>query len=505
MLLRPRAAFSLRRCAVGRLSLLAIAGLAGCAPVVQHVQPDPGTPPPMLSAALSASTQADAGLVHWRHFFKDARLLALIEAALAHNRDLRTAVARVEEARAQWTIARAERWPTLQFFTQARVDRTYAESLSGSPDRRLDFSLNAASFELDFFGRLARLSDAARANFLATEEARRATELALVAQVAELYLAQRQTDELLHRARATVESRDATLRIVTQAQQIGLVHELEVELAQAQLEMSRSQRAQLDHLRNQTDHLLRLLVGRMPDRLPPGLPLADLATAHTLTPELSTEILLLRPDVAAAEQRLFAARANVQAARAAFFPRVTLTGSIGVASGGLANLFRAGAWAFQPTLSMPILDGGRTQAAFDIAKAREVAVVAQYERTVQQAFREVADQLSARESLAIQVSAAARTLQAQRRRLEIHLQRHEAGLSGLLDVLDAERELIAAEQSHVVATRAQLDALVGLYKSLGGGAPPHSAGAAAALSAGPAASASSVSPAATGRERAHGS
>lgn len=445
--------------------------LTACAPTLQLSRPDPGPTPPALAATRTTETVADARLVHWRSFFKDRRLLGLIEAALVHNRDLRIAASRVEEARAQWALARADRWPTLNGAVQARMERTYVDGLANGPARRLDFGLMSPSFEIDFFGRLASLSEAARASFLATGEARRATELALIAQVAELYHAQRQTEELLERTRSVVATRARSVEVLTRARDIGLIQDLELEQAQVQLESARAQRAQLGHVANQIDNVMFLLLGPTPASLPDGLPLEELVASTTLPVGLAADVLQMRPDIAAAEQRLLAAQANLKAARAAFFPRISLTASLGVASAGLSNLFRAGAWAFQPTVALPIFDAGRTQAQYDLAKAREQGVVAEYERTVQQAFREVADQLSARDSLTVQVRASERTLQAQRTRLQIQRQRHQTGLIGLLDVLDAERDLLMAEQSHVALVRTQLDAVVGLYKALGGGAP----------------------------------
>ena len=459
---------------------LAACCISACAPALQHAKPDIGPVPPGLAAALanaegsvhSATTPApDAHRVHWQAYFKDERLKALLAAALAHNRDLRSAVARVEEARGQWALVRAERWPLLQIGAQARLDQAYAEGLSYGPQRRLDFGANVASFELDFFGRLASLSSAARANFLATEEARRAAEMALVGQIAELYHAQRQADELALRAQSSATSRERSLHIVTQARDIGMAHELELENARMQLAAAQSQVAQLKHVQQQVDSLLRLLLVHLPQDLPPGLPLAELAASYAVPFNLSADVLLLRPDVASAEHRLRGAQASVEAARAAFFPRVALTASAGLASGGLSNLFKAGAWSFMPSISLPLFDGGRTQAAFDIAKARELMVVAQYERAIQSAFREVADQLSTRESVRAQLNAAEISLAAQRARLNIQTLRHQAGMSGLLEVLDAQRELVAAEQSHLVVFRAQLDTAVGLYRALGGGAP----------------------------------
>lgn len=473
---------STRRPAAAGVHLLAAALLAGCAPALELTRPDPPVPPRFpLAVAAASGTTLDASQVHWRSFFKDPRLHALIDSALEHNRDLRIAAARVQEARAQWALARAEQWPSLLLFGRARLDRTYAENLSLEPARRIDLNLSSSAFELDFFGRLASLSDAARASFLATEEARRATELALVSQIAELYLAQRQIDELLVRSRATVVSRQQTLEILARARDIGVSTDLEFEQAQVQLEAARAQRAQFGLAQEQTANLMQLLVGRMPPGLPEGLPLDRLVASHELTLGVPAEVLLMRPDVIAAEQRLAAAQANVKAARAAFFPRVALTANVGTASAGLLGLFKAGAWAFQPTVSIPLFDAGRNQAGWDLAKARELAVVAQYERTVQLAFREVADQLAARASLALQASAAERSLQAQQHRLRIQRQRHEHGLGGFLEVLEAERELLAAEQAQVAVQRAQLEAVVGLYKALGGGAPPAGATASVAL------------------------
>jgi outer membrane protein, multidrug efflux system len=460
--------FSWPRRGAARLSLLVLPWLGACAPPVLLNTPAPPLPATFAQGS-AVGVEVDATQVHWKRFFRDARLQALVDAALVHNRDLRLAASRVEEARAQHALARADRLPSLNLLGTARVDQTYAPNLSVGPERRLDLNLSSASFELDFFGRLASLSAAARANLLATEEARRVTELALIAQVAELYYAQRHTQELLARARQAVASRAQTLEILERARQIGMVYDLELEQARVLLETARAQRAQLGHASNQIDNLLLLLVGELPGQLPEGLPLDALLQHDALAVGIPAEVLLLRPDVMAAEHRLGAAQANIRAARAAFFPRVTLTAGLGVASAGLAGLFKAGAWAFQPSLSMPLFDGGRAKASFDLSVAREVAAVAQYERTVQQAFREVSDQLSARDSLAVQMGAAQRILQAHQQRLQIQQQRFSAGLTGYLEVLEAEREVWAASQSTTQLRRTQLEASIGLYKALGGG------------------------------------
>jgi outer membrane protein, multidrug efflux system len=453
--------------------VLLLAGLSACAPQVQLSQANPDR----LSLSAPANLDAggavqDAHAVHWRQFFRDTRLHALIDAALGHNRDLRQALARVEEAKAQWTLAKAERQPNLQFLGQLALEKALAEGLSVAPRRRLDLGLATASYEFDFFGRLASLSDAAKANFLASEEARRATELALIGQVAELYHAQRFTEEALSRARAQVSSRMQSLDILERARSIGVIDDLETEQAQALLEEARAQRTQLGHVLSQTQHLIRFLVGpkAAADDLPEGLPADQLLVHPEAEMSISAEVLLLRPDIVAAEQRLRSSQASIKAARAAFFPRVALTASLGTASSGLENLFKAGAWAFRPSLSLPLFDGGRTQAQLDIALAREVQAVAVYERTIEQAFREVADQLAARHVLAVRVGSSQRGLQAHELRLKIHRQRYDAGMSGYLEVLEAERQVATAEQSLMQVRRAQLEAQVGLYRALGGGA-----------------------------------
>jgi multidrug efflux system outer membrane protein len=483
---------------LGPVALLAVC-LGACAPTLSPLRPQAQLPERFVMYEAAGDQPFEAAKVHWRAFFRDPRLQGLIAAALSHNRDLRQAAARVTEARAQWAQAKAERWPLLTLGSQARLDRAYAPNLSLGPERRLDLGVFSTAFELDFFGRLASLAEAAKAQFLATEEARRATELALVAQVASLYYAQKHVDQLQDNARAAVVTRVRALQVLRDAQATGLVSAFELAQAEAQLAQARSLRTQWGHQGDLIRHLLQQLVGPLPTGLPDGWPLQALLDDNPVQPGLPSQVLLLRPDVQAAEHRLRAAQANVAAARAAFFPRISLTASAGVAGDGLSSLFSAGAWSFQPSLSLPLFDGGRTQAGFDLARAREVGAVAQYEATLQQAFREVADQLSARASLAMQADAARQALAAQQQRLALQLQRQAAGMASLLDVLEAEREVLTAEQVSAQLDRARLDAMAGLYKALGGGAqaqaqPSATAGAAAA----PTAAAQPIQPAAQG-------
>lgn len=458
-----------------RLSLLTLAlGMTACANVPEHARP-PAPVPAAWPAAVDAVGLRDAAKTHWRSFFTDPRLQALIDAALENNRDLRIAVARVQEARAQYGLARAESSPLINLLGKATYEQTPSSlNTSGLPltNERYDLMLSSLSYEVDFWGRLKSLSQAARTSYLASEEARRTVQLALIADVAAAYLMQLQLDELTVLARANVASREESVALIIKGRDIGGAYDLEVEQARALLETARSQLAALDHQRITAGNQLAYLVGGLPAELPPGRRLAEQGIDNDLAPGLPGEVLLLRPDVMAAEQRLAAAHANIHAARAAFFPKVLLTAGFGVAGAGLGSLFATKAWLFQPVLSMPLFDGGRTAAGLDVAQARKVVAVAEYEKTIQQAFREVSDQLSARASLAVQLQAAENNRKTQERRLEITRARFSAGLISYLEVLESEREVVAAQQNAAQVRRAQLEAAALLYKALGGGAPP---------------------------------
>lgn len=452
-------------------ALCAVLVLAGCAqqaPLQRPVTPVPAAWPGQLPDG-----EQDATRIHWRAYFADPRLQALIAAALEHNRDLHIAAARVQEARAQYGITRADRLPGVNLGAQAAIQRS-PPALSGldaqSNADRYDLAVSTVSFELDFWGRLARLSESARASYLATEEAQRALQLSLVSDVASAYFALLQQDEALRLAHADLALREESLALLMRGQQIGAVQDYDVQQATGALENARARLFAATHQHALATNRLQFLVGEAPTALPPGNTLATQTLGHALAAGLPGEVLLLRPDVLAAEQRLAASHANVGAARAAFFPKIMLTAGLGFASPALATLFSGGAWNFQPALTFPLFDGGRLEAQADIAEARKRVAVAEYEKTIQLAFREVADQLSAQRTLAQQLQATAANQRAQQRRLEIAQARYAGGMAGYLEVLDAQRELVAAQQAAIELQRAQLDASAQLYKALGGGA-----------------------------------
>ncbi len=454
-----------RQCAPILVSLLAACSSPGGAP----------SPNGQVPAAWPAIAGADTGghearHVRWQTYFTDPRLRAYIALALQNNRDLRVAAAKVEQERAHARAAGADRLPTLNL--QGMQTRAYTPSdlATGASSQRYDLQLTSMSYEIDFWGRVASLSESARATFLATEEARREVLLSLIANVASAYFALLEKDELVDLAQAALELRGQSLAIVKQGRALGGADEDELQQALASLEAARSSLAQAEHQRAVAVNQLNFLAGRVADDLPRGRALSDQEPGVALAPGLPSEVLLHRPDIMAAEQRLRAAHADIEAARAAFLPKVLLTAALGLASPTLASLFSGGAWSYQPVLSLPLFDGGRTAANADLAQARQVMAVAEYEKALQQAFREVADQLSARRSLKVQLDAALASQNAQAMRLKMARGRCEAGLASYREVLEVQRGLIAARQTTIELRRAQQEAAAGLYKALGGGA-----------------------------------
>jgi len=455
------------------LPLLLAAMLAGCS-----MTPDYTRPVPPVAASWPAPTDAAAvrqvAATDWRSFFPDARLQALIATALEHNRDLRIAIARVEEARAQFGIAQADRLPSVNLAASRAAALTPGDlSLTGAPltSQRYDAGLTMTSFELDFWGRVKSLSDAGLASYLASEEAQRAFRLSLIADVVNAYLTLLEMDERVAMAAATLKSRAETRTLVERRREVGLASDLDFLQADGAYESARAEAASLARQQAAAGNALVLLVGSMPSALPAGRPLAEQGIVADLAVGLPSDVLLSRPDVRAAEQRLIAANANIGAARAAFLPKILLTATLGSASRALAGLFDAGqaAWSFQPTLSMPLFDYGRTAANADLAEARKTIAVADYEKTIQQAFREVADLLAARDTYATQLTALTATAQTQAQRLKLADARYQAGISSYLEVLDAQRDVFTAEQAAVQTRRAMLASSAQLYKALGGG------------------------------------
>lgn len=465
------------------IPVLLLGLLSGCASLAPEYQrpeaPVPASYPGGQAGAVAGIRAVDIG---WREFFQDPRLQALIETALEHNRDLRSAVLNIEAARAAYNIQSAERLPSLDAqgsFSRGRTPATLSPTGQDRTTSQYQVGLGIAAFELDFFGRVSSLSEAALAEFLATEEAARAAQISLVAEVGRAYLAERAFAEQLELARQTLAAREDSLRLVRQRFEAGAASALELWQAETLVESARVSVAALERQQAQAGNALALLVGAPLAQLelPAPLPLSQLSVLTDIPPGLPSELLVQRPDIRAAEQRLISANANIGAARAAFFPRITLTGTVGTASTELSDLFGSGSglWSFMPQITVPIFNSGRNRAALALAEVRRHQAVAEYERTIQQAFREVADALVARASLERQLAAQERLLAAQRERLRLAQQRYESGVADYLEVLDAQRELFAAEQALVETRQLRLQNAIDFYRAAGGGLLERSA------------------------------
>ncbi|MEO0003002.1 MAG: hypothetical protein RLZZ22_694, partial [Pseudomonadota bacterium] len=434
--------------------------------------PVPAQWPASVGAAAqpAASSATTDELPDWQGFFSDAALRQLIETALAHNRDLRVAALNLEQARAQLGLRRAEQWPGVNL----ALNGSRTPNSSGNITSSYSGGLLVTAYELDFFGRVASLKEQALAQYLASEAGRQSVRISLIAAVAQSWLALLADQAQLELARQTLSAREASLGLIKLRFAHGATSELELRQAESLIENARVTLAQFERQHAQDENALTLLLGQPLD----GALRAELAPGRltglqlpTLAAGLPSQRLTRRPDIAQAEQQLIAANANIGAARAAFFPRIALTSGIGSASGELSGLFKDGSWGFTlaPQLLLPIFDAGRNQAGLEAARAGREAALAQYEKAIQSAFREVADALAGRETLARQLQAQQAQTTADARRLELTELRLQHGVASQLDWLDAQRSLFASQQALTQTRLAYWQNQVTLYKVLGGG------------------------------------
>jgi len=447
-----------------------------------HFAPPHAQPPLPTPAAYDAGTAATTGTrpreIGWREFFPDPRLDALIETALTHNRDLAVAVARIEQARGFYRIQGAERFPEPS--VAAGASRSHngrnASGFASAGDVTIDrASINVAvnQFELDFWGRVRDLTASARADYLATVQAQRAFRLSLIQDVATTYLASIETAEQIRLADTTVQSRREGVRIAQVRFRAGLTSALDLHQSESLLAQAEASLAALRLTQVQVNNQLLVLVGGpVAGPLPAPLPLTQQTAPTALAAGLPSELLLARPDVLAAEERLRSAEANIGAARAAFFPAISLTGVLGFASSALNTLVGNDGltWSYAPTLVTPIFNRGRLRGNALVARAQGQIAVADYERTIQVAFQEVSNALAGRQQLADQVAAQERGTVAQRQIAALARTRYLEGVVSYIEVLDAERNLFASEQQLLRLRRANAENLVALYVALGGGA-----------------------------------
>ncbi|SAK43367.1 RND efflux system outer membrane lipoprotein [Caballeronia glebae] len=429
-------------------------------------------PRPANDGSRSADGVAAAD-IGWRDFFVDARLQQLIGISLKNNRDLRVAMLNVQAAQAQYRITRSELFPTLAAQGGQSKQRTPTDlsMFNQTISNTYSVGLNA-SWEIDLFGRVQSLKDQALAKYFATAYARKAAEISLVSQVATQYLQVLQADDLLAVTRQTLKSTSDSYGIVKLQFDHGTASELDLSQAQTVMQSAAANLQAQERSRAQAVNALVLLLGEpMPADLPRGMPLGGQNLLTDLPAGLPSDVLLGRPDIMEAEQNLLAANANIGAARAAFFPSISLTGSFGTLSPTLGGLFKPGsaAWGFAPTITLPIFEGGQNLANLDLANIQKRIEIAQYEKAIQSAFRDVADGLAARGTYDQQIDALERDTAAQQRRLDLSTLRYRNGVDSYLGVLTAQQDLYSAQQTLITARTQRLANLVSLYQALGGG------------------------------------
>lgn len=447
-----------------RVALAAL--LAGCSLAPKYERP--AAP---VAAAYPTETAAGpaAAELGWREVLGDPRLQRLVELALANNRDLRVAALNVELTQAQYRIQRSALFPTVGASGSVEVSGGFN---GDDPNAQYRVGAGVTSFELDLFGRIRSLKSAALEDYLATEEARRAAHIALIGALATQYLAERAFDEQLAIAQQTLTAVQGSFDITRRRFEAGQRSELDVRTAESQVATARSEIARLTRLRAQAGNALVLLVGQpLPADLPPPVPLAEQRLLEEIPAGLPSDLLARRPDILAAEHSLKSANYDIGAARAAFFPTISLTGFLGLASSSLGSLFAGDAarWSFQPSLTVPLFTAGRNQANLDVAKVRKRIEIARYEKAIQTAFREVADALAGRATLAEQLEAVTVRVTAEQKRYEISEMRYQTGIESYLAVLTAQRDLYTAQQQLVDVRLARLANAVTVYQALGGG------------------------------------
>lgn len=450
---------------------------AGCAlqPVYRRPPaPVAGTYPdgPAYGAKAAAPGARAADEIGWRDFLADPRLQRLVELSLRNNRDLRAAVLNVERVRAQYRVQQAALFPQVGAGASAASGSAGNAGNAGSA-QQTRYAVNlSASWEPDFFGRLHSLSDAAFEQYLASVQAQRAAQILLVSQVADQYLTVLAYGEALAVTERTLAATTASYKLVKLEYDNGVASELDLRQSQSAVDLAAANRAAQLRLQAQAQNGLVLLVGQsLPADLPPPVDLASQPILADIPAGLPSDLLARRPDILQAEALLRSETADIGAARAAFFPNISLTGSLGTASSSLAGLFAggAGAWTFAASLIAPIFNGGANQANLDLARVQRDIGVAQYQKTIQTAFREVADGLAARGTYSDQLAALQRNEVDQQRRLELANMRYANGVDSYLNVLTAQTDLYNAQIS-VVSTRLdRLTSLVDLYRALGGG------------------------------------
>jgi multidrug efflux system outer membrane protein len=455
--------------------------LGGCSLTPVYTRPEAPVPTAWptgraYDASRGATDAAPVAEIAWREFFTDERMQRVIATAIENNRDLRLAALNVQRARGIYGIQRAALFPALDATASGSKKRVPAD-LSSSGERytaeQYDVNLGVYAWEIDFFGRLRSLRDQALEAYLATDEARRSTQILIISAVGETYLTLAADREALELARTTLDAQKATYNLVKRRYDVGLATELDLNFAQTQVDIARRDMARYTQRVAQDENALNFLVGNPSPVSGANLPedLAGIKPLRAIDPGISSEVLLERPDIVQAEHLLKAANANIGAARAALFPRISLTSTVGTASAELSGLFEAGSgtWLFAPQIVMPIFDA-RLWSALDVTKAEQEIALAQYEQAIQTAFREVADSLAVQGTVDEQLAAQQSLVRATAETYRLSEARYLKGIDSYLGVLVAQRSLFAAQQGLVALNLSKRANQVRLYAVLGGGA-----------------------------------
>jgi len=452
--------------------------MGGCSLAPKYQQPQAPIPAQWPQGEAYKDTEAISGAptaqeLSWQEFFTDRKLQKIIETALNNNRDLRMAALNVERARALYGIQRAELFPTVNAVGAGGKQRRSADLIRPGDPRTIEqYSVNMgiAAWEIDFFGRIRSLKDQALEEYLATEQARRSVQVALMAEVARAYLTLAADRENLKLARFTLKTQQDSYDLIQKSYNLGLATLIDLRRAQTQVDTARRDVPRYTQLIAVDQNALNLLAGApVPEDLLP-VDLSSVTPPKEISPGLSSEALLNRPDIVAAEHRLKGAYAFIGAARAAFFPRISLTTSVGTASGELSGLFSSGSgtWNFAPKIVMPIFDA-RTWAALRVSKTDRKIILTEYEKVIQTAFREVADALAVQGTINQQVSAQQSLVGAVAETYRLSNKRYTMGIDSYLGVLDAHRSLYVQQRVLISLRLARLANEVRIYAVLGGG------------------------------------
>lgn len=456
---------------------LTILSLTACTMVPVYTRPASPVPPEWPKGEAYGEIKTAPGetriaALNWQEYFVDGRLQKVITMALENNRDLRIAALNVERARAAYGIQRDELFPALDVTASRSKERVAADISTTGKTHISDYyggDLGVLSWEIDFFGRIRSLKDKALEQYLSTEHARRGTQISLISSVVVSYLTLVADRENLELARSTLAAQQETYDLIRRRYDVGLITELDLRRVQTQVDTARGNVAIFTRLMAQDGNMLDLLVGTpVSDELKPS-GLKGVVPPKEILPGISSEVLFNRPDILAAEHQLKAVNANIGAARAAFFPRISLTSTVGTGSYELSRLFSADSatWSFAPQVVMPLFDA-RLWSALKGSKVEREIAVAQYEKTVQTAFREVADALAQKGTVGDQMAAQESLVRASADTYKLTNARYSKGIDSYLSVLDAQRSLYAAEQGLIAVRLAGLTNLVTLYKVLGG-------------------------------------